>query len=63
MKKKMIIAASVASAAAAGIAAYFIRKKIVSRHTENAEPVGNRHLNNTVKRVKLKTGGAPGVQQ
>ena len=59
MKKRTIIAA--AAVAAAGVATYFVRKKIISRQKENLEPASEpmgRHETNAF--AKAKSNGKRG---
>lgn len=61
MKKRTIITA--AAVAAAGIATYFVRKKITSRQRENLEPVSEpmgRHETNAFAKAKSMSNGKRG---
>ena len=57
MKKKTFIVSGIA--ALAGVATYFIRKKIISKRKENPEPSSapNRHTTDVF--AKAKTASAP----
>jgi len=53
MNKKNII--TIAAIAVAGVATYFVRKKIAERADDNKEPAagnGNRHLTNAFSKAK-----------
>ena len=61
MKKRMIITA--AAVAAAGVATYFVRKKIISRQRENLEPSSEpmgRHETNVFAKAKPASNGKRG---
>jgi hypothetical protein len=58
MKKKNLI--TIAAVAAAGIAAYFVRKKLVSRGAQDNEPTSGpsgRHLTDAFSKAKSLTDG------
>lgn len=61
MKKKTLIAAAVATLA--GVAAYIIRKKTISRRKESSEPssVPSRHTTDVF--AKAKSLSAPNKEQ
>ena len=61
MKKRTIITAAVV--AAAGVATYFVRKKIISLQRENLEPASEpmgRHENNVSAKTKSVSNGKRG---
>ena len=58
MKKKSII--TVAAVAVAGIAAYFVRRKIAGRNRADSEPAGghtHRHATNAFSKAKSVASG------
>jgi hypothetical protein len=62
MKKRTIIAA--AAVVAAGIAAYFIRKKVTSRQRGYSEPASgphDRHATKAFAKAKSVATGEPGT--
>jgi hypothetical protein len=62
MKKRTI--ATVVAIAAAGIAAYLIRKKIASRQRDYSEPAsgsGGRHVTDAFTKAKSVATGEPGM--
>ena len=60
MKKRTIITAAAVAVATAGLATYFVRKKIMSRQRENlepaSEPMGRHEINVSAKAKSVSNG-------